>query len=200
MHLHSLFPTPIGFFKLDRKLTKSEQTFIMKQEVCQNVSNRTSKNNFLLNEKELKGLRSFIEGCVNEYFTEIYKPLNNVKPYMTQSWANYTQQNEAHHPHKHSNSFCSGVFYVKADKNLDRISFLRDQREILDIPSKEWNAFNSKTWWYDVGEGELIMFPSTLIHLVEPVTTDRTRISISFNTFVKGELGVMDSLNGLVLD
>jgi predicted 2-oxoglutarate/Fe(II)-dependent dioxygenase YbiX len=33
----------------------------------------------------------------------------------------------------------------------------------------------------DVEEGDIIIFPSTLEHLVQPQTTDESRITISFN-------------------
>jgi ectoine hydroxylase-related dioxygenase (phytanoyl-CoA dioxygenase family) len=43
--------------------------------------------------------------------------------------------------------------------------------------------------------GDLILFPSHLLHSVDTVTTDETRISLSFNVFFKGELGNEENLN-----
>ena len=41
------------------------------------------------------------------------------------------------------------------------------------------------------------MFPSNLNHAVQTKKTDGTRISLSFNTFLKGELGSMAKTNHL---
>ena len=55
----------------------------------------------------------------------------NIKIYITQSWLNYTNFKQYHHAHSHNNSFVSGVFYLKADKNFDFISFKSPPRPSL---------------------------------------------------------------------
>ena len=42
-----------------------------------------------------------------------------VQPYITQSWLNTTNQNEAHHQHEHPNSFLSGVDLIKIELPLE---------------------------------------------------------------------------------
>ena len=73
-------------------------------------------------------------------------------------------------------------------------------KQQINIEPKEWNVSNAVTWTFPAITNELIMFPSWLNHRVlvnEKATTDR--ISISFNTFVKGTLGVKTNLNELIL-
>ena len=70
---------------------------------------------------------------------------------------------------------------------------------MIDVEAKEWNVSNSKSWWFEVGIGKLVMFPSSLTHMVQTVDHEETRISLSFNTFLKGKLGVTDSLTELIL-
>jgi hypothetical protein len=60
-------------------------------------------------------------------------------------------------------------------------------------------VWNSESWWYETGAGDLIIFPSNLTHMVQTKQGDGTRISISFNTFVKGYIGSDESLTGLHL-
>jgi hypothetical protein len=64
---------------------------------------------------------------------------------------------------------------------------------------KEWNTFNSESWWVEAYTGRLLIFPSELEHSVENVETEETRISLSFNTFPIGHFGDDESLTGLTL-
>ena len=41
----------------------------------------------------------------------------------------------------------------------------------------------------------LVIFPSSLMHNVPTVKSDQVRISLAFNTFVKGVLGKDDQLS-----
>ena len=49
-------------------------------------------------------------------------------------------------------------------------------------------------------EGDLVLFPSHLSHLVPSNLSDEERISLSFNTWVKGSLGTKQRLTYLPLD
>jgi hypothetical protein len=42
-----------------------------------------------------------------------------------------------------------------------------------------------------------VLFPSSLLHGVNPVEEDETRISLAFNTFFTGTLGTPKDLNEL---
>jgi len=58
--------------------------------------------------------------------------------------------------------------------------------------------YNSESWWFEVGTGDLLLFPSSLTHMVETVQEDE-RISLSFNTFPVGYVGDESSLTALHL-
>ena len=197
--IHNLFPTPVGMYKLDRDLTAKELSFLKKQETRNNMGNTTSIDNTILKAKELTQLRDFIETKVSEYFTTVYNPKNEVNLKITQSWTNYTEQGQYHHKHEHPNSFVSGVFYVQADKAKDRIYFYRNGYQQIKFPPSDWNVWNSESWWFDVGSCDLVLFPSSLTHMVPTVESDQTRISLSFNTFPVGNVGEEMDLTGLQL-
>ena len=199
MVINNLFPTPVAFFKFGRDLTKTEIEFIKNQERYANKNNTTSKNRKILKSKELTELREFIEDSMFEYFKTIHSPEFDVSLYLTQSWANYTEKGQFHHKHAHSNSVVSGVFYPQVDRSVDRIYFHKDKYNQLEIPVAEYNIYNSESWWFEVGVGDLILFPSSLTHMVQTKEDDNTRISIAFNTFVKGYIGSDESLTGLHL-
>lgn len=199
MITHNLFPTPVSSFTLDRELTKEELDFLSIQEEKPNEGNTTSANRTILDNENLSSLRKFIEESLDTYFKGIFSPKNKVSLRFTQSWTNYTKPGQYHHKHAHPNSLVSGVFYVKANKDSDKIYFYRDGYRQLKLPVDQWNLYNSESWWLPVNTGDLYIFPSSLTHMVETVQGDDTRISLAFNTFPVGNVGDDDNLTGLYL-
>ena len=124
MNINNLFPTPVAFFKY-RDLTETELEFIKGQEHYANDGNTTSKDRKILKSKELTEMREFIEDSMLEYFKAIHAPKFDVSLYLTQSWANYTEAGQYHHKHAHPNSVVSGVFYPQANREFDKIIFIR---------------------------------------------------------------------------
>ena len=200
MQLHNLFPTPVGFFDLERDLTEQELKFINSLETRRNMGNTTSTDNYVLENKSLNKLRKFFEDSVTEFFAITHNPKNAVKLRITQSWVNFTNSGEYHHKHAHPNSLISGVFYIQSDNQKDRIFFYKDQYYQLKFEPKEFNYYNSESWWFEAIQGRLILFPSSLTHMVETLAPESaTRISLSFNTFPAGHLGVNVDLTELIL-
>ena len=198
MRIESLFPTPVGFFSLDRKLSSDEEAFLVNQETCANENNLVSVDRYILDREGMKELKEFVQNCVDEYFKFIFSPKYETKLRLTQSWTNYTKPGQSHHKHSHANSFVSGVFYIKANKDSDKIYFYRDlSNQRLTITQNEFNLWNSSSWWFNVGVGGLILFPSWLTHSVETVQGNDTRISLAFNTFPVGVLGEENLLTAL---
>lgn len=197
--IQNLFPIPIGVYNLDRDLTSKELSFLKNQETRPNISNVTSVNKTVLKSKEVTKLRDFIETSVSDYFTSVYNPKHNVNLKITQSWTNYTVAGQHHHRHAHPNSFVSGVFYIQADEKKDKIYFYRDGYQQIKLTPKEWNVWNSESWWFEVGTGKLLLFPSSLAHMVQIVEGEQ-RISMSFNTFPVGSVGEEMDLTGLQLN
>ncbi len=195
MNIHNLFPTPIGFFQ--RAITDEEKLFILNLEQRPNLGNTTSTNNKILN--GMTALRSFIEESVNLYFQSIVRPKHDVSLRITQSWANFSNPGQHHHKHAHPNSYVSGVYYIQTNPN-DRIYFYRDDWKQIKFPSENYNEYNSESWWFEAFEGRLILFPSSLTHMVPTVEGDTTRISLSFNTFPVGVVGEEVELTGLRLE
>lgn len=195
--IHNLFPIPVGIYKLDRNLTDDELSFIKNQETRPNMGNTTSVDNGLLRHKQMTKLRDFVETSLSDYFATVHNPKHKVNLRVTQSWANYTEPGQFHHKHEHPNSFVSGVFYPQANRATDKIYFYRSGFQQIKFPPENWNTWNSESWWFEVGTGDLVLFPSSLTHMVETVEGNQTRISLSFNTFPVGNIGEEVSLTGL---
>jgi uncharacterized protein (TIGR02466 family) len=199
LNIFNLFPTALGLYDLDRDFTEKEMKFIKGQETRSNMGNTTSVDNNLLDRKELKDLRKFVDDALAEYFKAVYAPKLKTKLRITQSWCNYTEPGQFHHKHAHPNSFISGVLYPQANKETDKIYFYKDGWQQLKTPTEEFNPYNSDSWWMEAYTGRMFIFPSNLTHMVETVQGTDQRISLSFNTFPVGEFGDAQSLTGLTL-
>lgn len=195
--IHNLFPTAVGHYELNRDFTKAELDFFLNQKTRPNMGNTTSIDNYICRSSKLKKLTQFFNDSLNDYFTTVYRPKYEVVPKITQSWINYTKPGEYHHKHAHPNSFISGVFYIETDALKDRIYFYKDKYEQIKVPTENWNEWNSESWWYEATPKKLILFPSSLTHMVEQVQAEQTRVSLSFNTFLSGYIGDENDLTGL---
>ena len=129
---------------------------------------------------------------------EAYQPKEKIEPYITQSWLNFTKHKGYHHLHNHPNSFISGVLYINSDINKDKIQFYRTDYIQLQVESLS-NDIYYNSYTLPVNTGKLILFPSSTMHQVPKTTNEKTRISLAFNTFIKGNLGANKALTELKL-
>ena len=197
MDIVNIFPTPIGLVDIEYQFTSKQKEFFLNVDRENNIGNQGSVNRNILDEKILEGFKYEITKKLNIYFKKIYVPEKNVSLRITQSWLNYTEMGGFHHTHHHRNSFISGVYYIQTTEN-DKIMFFSDIKNIFSIDPQEYNIWNSEIYWMPCKEKSLILFPSSLNHSVEPVEKG-LRISLSFNTFLVGELGDKLKSNELIL-
>ena len=173
----NLFPIPISKFELD-PMSDEEENFLEKSDFellnSKYLDARNSINKYVLNEKPLINLKKRIQECI--------------------------EKGKRHSLHYHGNSFVSGVFYVETTNNHPGIRF--------ENPSKMWpltwqrtkfNNFNSESWVEVVEKNTLILFPSLLWHSVDINNYEKERISLSFNTFIRGKLSTDSYLADLEL-
>lgn len=196
-----LFPTPVMFSELDRDFTQVELDLVEKcsHETNKNTGNTSSNNNYILNEPVMADLKKFVEEQLNVYVQKVYKPKYKAEAYVTQSWLNWTKPGEYHHKHEHPNSFISGVLYINTDETKDKITFHRgNPYQQLQLASDTWDVYNSSSWWFNVKSKGIVIFPSSLTHHVEDVIADETRVSLAFNTFIRGTLGDNRSLTEFI--
>jgi uncharacterized protein (TIGR02466 family) len=185
---------------MDRQFTQEEIDFFEKQrdDVRRNVHNVFTNDDYILLNKEMKGIHDDLMIAVKQYMEKVYCN-TSVTPYITQSWINYTTKNQAHHKHTHSNSFISGVLYLSADKDQDKIVFDRNAYHQIRVTPDSFNQYNGDTHHVHVRTGQVVLFPSYLTHYVEAKGDDSLRVSLAFNVFLKGFIGDSNSLNELQL-
>lgn len=105
------------------------------------------------------------------------------------SWANINDTGAWNKPHLHNGCFYSGVMYIDADGTEGDFC-------AIDTNHKVAGAFPhtrrlAESWRLTPKTGDLHLFPSGLMHMVEPNFTNKDRYSISFN------FDVVDNPNGL---
>ena len=201
MIVHSLFPQPVYFSKLERVLTKEELKILNghKKKTKKNAGNSRTKDSYVLEHKALKNLKKDLQKTVMDYFDKIICT-NNITPYIAQSWLNYTESNGFHHRHSHPNSLVSGVFYISADKEVDAIKFYKTDSSQLRLNTTKYNIFNSSSCTFPIETGNLLLFRSSLEHGVNKKKGNNIRSSLSFNIFIKGTVGHKEELTELILE
>jgi uncharacterized protein (TIGR02466 family) len=198
--LHGLFPTPLIFTNIEREFTKEELEFFDEhgKTTFKNEGNVTSLDNYLMKHDAMSTIKQELTQALQMYLDSIIKQKDDVKPYITQAWLNYTTQNQYHHKHAHPNSFLSGVMYINADPEKDKITFFKEGYKQIKLEPKEWSWYNAETWFFTVKPGDIVVFPSSLTHMVEQKAGDNTRISLAFNSFLRGSIGDNRSLTELL--
>tara|TARA_Y100001951_G_C11193861_1_gene213125 strand:+ start:68 stop:700 length:633 start_codon:yes stop_codon:yes gene_type:complete len=195
-----LFPTPATITNIGRSFTKDEMRCIslvpMEKDEKIRMQNHRSKDGYLFDNdfvnEGLKDIKNFCEQQLKNYLEEIEgvdTDLAGVR--ITQSWLNKNKPSEHHPPHFHLNSYLSGVLYFKCLPN-DHININKTHRSYnnIEFPLKKITIWNATSISQNVTEGDLIIFPSWIMHYVDVNDTeDKERISLAFNTFPIGEMG-----------
>src|SRR5210317_868739 len=112
------------------------------------------------------------------------------EPVLGNMWANINPPGGMNRAHQHPNSLWSGVYYIKAPKNSGHLK-IDDPRSSAanprpkpkegPVPPRLFRASH-----YEPIAGRFIMFPSWLMHCVDPNESNDIRISVSFNFLQKG--------------
>jgi len=210
--IHGIFPCPVYIVKRDSGISLKEKKDIKdviggdmhkaSGGMRQNFGNSISEDTYIFNSK-LKEIKQFCEHHIKIYVEQIIKPAEDLDFYITQSWINVNKPGQHHPKHNHQNSIMSGVFYVQTVES-DEIMLSDPNIRLKDFitfgEDREFDKWNSCTWSFPVTDGNLFIFPSWLEHQVLPnplTTTDR--ISLAFNTFVRGFLGDKSHITELTL-
>jgi len=111
------------------------------------------------------------------------------EPFLGNMWANINPPGGMNRAHQHPNSLWSGVYYVKAPKNCGHLkiddprasaAMWRPRQKDEEKPPRLYRETE-----YEPIVGRCIMFPSWLMHCVDPNNSNDIRISVSFNFLQK---------------
>ena len=139
---------------------------------------------------EFQPLCELIQAAAAEVFDDLgYHP--DWRPAISNMWANVSSRYAINRSHIHPNSLWSGVYYVQAPAGAGRIVFTEPRAQVrMTSPVYERPSEDRPESWdqvyFEPVEGRLILFPSWLMHEVEPNLCETRgqageRISVSFN-------------------
>ena len=92
-------------------------------------------------------------------------------------WAGVTPPGSENREHTHTNSFISGTVYFQAE-GTGTIEFM-PYNYVYRTMLPQWPYYGSAT--YEPEDGDILLFPSYLLHKVERNTSEFERVNISFN-------------------
>ena len=186
--IHEIFKIPVYGVTLDLD-TKELQSFCNEHQhkdtgrVVSNIGGYQS-NNLSLSEVPLYPLLFEINKH-SSLFASTF--INKNKQGIVNMWFNINRYNDSNKAHLHPGCDISGVYYVKTPDECGDITFQHPVIHLLEYyqmnQPEEYNAYNSPSWYKPVSENQLYLFPSWLVHYIDPnKNKTEERISISFNT------------------
>ena len=133
-------------------------------------------------------INPIFQKCINRIitsFNEEVLPFHGLDPSkakltISNSWANINNKGAWNAPHLHNGCWYSGVLYIHADGDEGRLTMIDTHEKVVaDFPNSQRT---NTSFPFEPRTGELVLFPSGAMHMVEPNPTDKERYSISFNT------------------
>jgi uncharacterized protein (TIGR02466 family) len=184
-----LFPSPVYVSNIDPELTEKELSFVHDQSLYKEFPNQNyaSKTMNILNHPMMERIKKIVQSHLHNYATEVMGIDSELVH--TTSWLNRNPPGTLHSRHKHVNSFASGVVYFTDPAPIEFHTTRTVVRADIKVNVKQHNIYNSNDWWLPVKKNNIILFPSYIDHSVLTNTSNEDRISLSFNTFVKGTMG-----------
>jgi uncharacterized protein (TIGR02466 family) len=177
---HKLFPTIVSQFEYN--MGSDEHGVVLKEL-------RLSKTRMIIQTED--NLQKKLPSFKRKVF-EITEKICRESKYrydtleITGMWANMLKKGDSHPPHTHSNNVFSGVYYMEDGAPIQFFD-PRPQASVLH-PNLEYTTFdNSSMVQFNSQKGMGLIFPSWLQHWVP--TTEKDRISISWNIILRGDYG-----------
>jgi len=184
MIVNSIFPTAIGI----------ERDFFIndKEKLINEINWKTDKSlqgNFYQSETNLqlkKNWKLIFDNFImfaNIFVENLGFKTNNL--FVTQAWLNYMPKNSFIDWHYHSNSFISGIYYMKSTCNEGTLfqNVNNPLNFFIQTEIAKDTEYNANVYKVNGVENTLILFPSYITHCSEIASDDR--YTIAFNIMPK---------------
>tara|TARA_S200000501_G_scaffold39007_1_gene31931 strand:- start:150 stop:740 length:591 start_codon:yes stop_codon:yes gene_type:complete len=193
MHRDLLFPTPVYIADikhptLNQELERDIVAWSKQDKgiIRTNVQGWHSTTN-MHERPEFKKLVNMLYDCQKTVYEQEYY---ESEPVLGNMWANINPPGGSNRAHQHPNSLWSGVYWIKTPKNCGQLK-IDDPRSVacMTRPRQKDTKKPDRLWretHYEPIAGRCIMFPSWLMHCVDPNESNDIRISVSFNFLQKG--------------
>lgn len=180
----------LGLFSRPVLITELESTMpaITDIEWAKNYANSISTSTAILKLPEWQHVHDEVMLRVRDYLHGVMRVNHSTEIYVTESWLNKTDQGQSHHRHWHPNSVLSGVVFLQGDATSGALRFITSEYSLFEFDIVDSNLWNAKSWSVPARPSTMVVFPSGLEHMTETYQGDASRISLSFNTFVRGPM------------
>lgn len=196
-----LFAVPYFRANVADVITPKEAAWIAALAMVKNQINLISENLYIFEAPEMRSVKQAVQEALDIYADKVMGIAQRVE--VTQSWSLVNPPGIGMHGHSHSNSIVSGSLYYRAlPSPPSRMIFERhnsyQQLELAPELARA-NIYNVTRNAIEPKVGDLLLFPSSLMHFVEPNNSDQPRHSIAFNAFVRGKIGSYRDVSELKL-
>ena len=193
MHRDLLFPTPVYIADiehptLNQNLEKDIIAWSKEDKGIKRTNVKGWHSTTNMHERpEFKKLVNMLYACQKTIYEQEYY---ESEPVLGNMWANINPPGGMNRAHQHPNSLWSGVYWIKTPKNCGQLK-IDDPRSVacMTRPRQKDTKKPDRLWretHYEPVAGRCIMFPSWLMHCVDPNESNDIRISVSFNFLQKG--------------
>tara|TARA_B100000287_G_C20354555_1_gene671251 strand:+ start:108 stop:707 length:600 start_codon:yes stop_codon:yes gene_type:complete len=140
-------------------------------------------------------LRETIRASITSYFRGVF----TMDGYsLCNLWMNINKKGDRNVPHDHPLADLSGVLWINTPKGCGNIEFQSPQHFNSAMEIEMYTEdFRKKTncyagYWIPPQEGNILLFPASLVHMVNVCQSDEDRISAAFNL----KIGSLDEVIG----
>ena len=189
----NLFGVPIYNENVDFRLDISTYNNLEYRRVEDN--GYITDNHKILDLDIFSDLKNTIQNQIDIYARQVLHIKDDVKFEITSSWINKHLPGDWTQGHDHVNSLISGIYYIDSPQNGGDLVFHKDRSyvnlfpRIMSFEFTHWEPWNCEAWRIIPQTGDIVLFPSTLIHSVTKNKSNKQRFSLAFNVFPRGHLG-----------
>lgn len=197
---YDLFPTLVATFEYDQKdefRKLFEKNYMKHCHYDKNgtlVTSEIEGYNKVHFEPDFEPFFDFAMKCCAEYLTELSVNLDNYYLVLAKSWFSFLNGGMNVSKHMHADHHLSFTYYVELPEDICKTFHVSDQRQNLNEPThgtftrlgtipniKQDNIYNTNDYFFNLKEGQLIVFPSKLSHWTpqQNVRTDSVRKCIA---------------------
>ena len=189
--VHELWPTPIYENNIPVKSDWIDFAENCEYDRMFSQNGDYTSNKYILN--SITDLKEELLFHVN-LFAEKYLKVKNAKFYFLNSWIVKHNPNDFAQPHFHRNSLLSGVYYLNTDNQSGNIclhqpgGYTNLFHQSTKLPFDEVDNINCETWNVKPNNGDILLFPSHLVHSIEKNKSNIIRYALAFNLHIEAEL------------
>jgi hypothetical protein len=136
--------------------------------VINDSNDRISRTDWDINDMRLRNYMLYLQESLGPCMQEVYDRLNYPNFKIHNHWFQQYRTNDTHDWHRHETTFWANVYYLELPKGTPPTIFL----DPLD---------SSKTIVPEVEEGDIITFPSILLHCSPQNLSSSRKTVIAFN-------------------